>query len=58
MGLRGLIKDILFIYLGFMVIRLWLSGGKVTASMVVVTILILLLIGWFMLERIGILEHE
>ncbi|MEM4244618.1 MAG: hypothetical protein QW404_02335 [Candidatus Nanoarchaeia archaeon] len=58
MGLRGLIKDILFIYLGFMVIRLWFTGGKITASMVVVTIVIFFLIGWFMLERVGILEHD
>lgn len=57
MGLRGIIKDILFIYLGIMIIRLWMTGGKVTSGMVVVTAIIFIIIIWFMLERIGVMEQ-
>ncbi len=54
MGIRGIIKDLLFIYLGFMVLKVWLSGGKVTGGMVVVTVIMFFMVAWFMLERVGI----
>ncbi len=57
MGLRGIIKDVLFIYLGFMIIKLWLAGGKITTGMVVVTVVLFMIIIWFMLERVGVMEH-
>lgn len=56
MGIRGIIKDALFVYLGYMIIRLYITDGKVTTSMVLVTIVIFLMIGWFMLERVGIID--
>jgi hypothetical protein len=56
MGIRGIIKDILFVYLGYMIISLAITGEKVTTAMVFVTILIFILIGWFMLERVGLMD--
>ncbi len=54
MGMRGIVKDLLFIYLGFMVLKTWLAGSKVTAGMAVVTIIMFAMVAWFMLERVGI----
>lgn len=57
MGLRGIIKDILIVYLSIMIIYLAAKGGNITTPMVIVSIILLILVGWFMLERIGILEQ-
>lgn len=56
MGLRGIIKDILFVYLGIMIIRTWLTNSKVTGGMVLATLVIFVVITWFMLERVGLME--
>lgn len=56
MGLRGIIKDILFVYLGIMIIKNWLTGSKVTGNMVLATLVIFVMITWFMLERVGLME--
>lgn len=57
MGLRGIIKDIMIVYLSLMVVYLALKGGKINVTMVVVSILLLILVAWFMLERVGVVEQ-
>ena len=56
MGLRGIVRDIVGILLGFQIISGALSGSFTMDSVVVIEAIILLVFGvWFILERIGIL---
>ena len=56
MGLRGIVRDIVGILLGFQIISGALSGSFTIDSVVVIEAIILLVFGvWFILERIGIL---
>jgi len=56
MGLRGIVRDIIGILLGFQIISGALSGSFTIDSVVVIEAIILLVFGvWFILERIGIL---
>lgn len=55
MGLRGLIKDILFIYLAYLILKLWWQKEQVSTGVLSLTVVILLLVIWFMLERIGLM---
>jgi hypothetical protein len=56
MGLRGIVRDIVGILLGFQIISGALSGSFAIDSVVVIEAIILLVFGvWFILERIGIL---
>lgn len=55
MGVRGLIRDLLGIYLGFEVIRSYISNSSLNINILIVSILILILSVWFLLERIGVL---
>lgn len=57
MGLRGIIKDTLIVYLSFMVLYIATKGKDISPSMIIVSIILLILVAWFMLERIGILEQ-
>ncbi|MFH1331996.1 MAG: hypothetical protein ABIH63_01800 [archaeon] len=57
MGLRGIIKDILIVYLSFMIIYVAAKGKDINPPMIIVSIILLILVAWFMLERIGILEQ-
>jgi len=55
MGLRGVVRDIIGVYLGIEIITgYFLNSLKVTSHMLVAAIMILLLSIWFLLERIGI----
>jgi len=56
MGLRGIVRDIVGILLGFQIISGALSGSFTIDGVVVIEAIILLIFGvWFILERIGIL---
>jgi hypothetical protein len=56
MGLRGIVRDIVGILLGFQIISGALSGSFTIDNVVVIEAIILLVFGvWFILERIGIL---
>jgi hypothetical protein len=56
MGLRGIVRAIVGILLGFQIISGALSGSFTIDSVVVIEAIILLVFGvWFILERIGIL---
>jgi hypothetical protein len=55
MGTRGVIRDIVGIYLGFEIIRGYISHNFTLTPYILIAGLILLLLGlWFILERIGI----
>ncbi|MDP2906448.1 MAG: hypothetical protein Q8O03_00760 [Nanoarchaeota archaeon] len=50
---RGLIKDLLVLYVAYKVLKIWWFKEQVTAGVASVTIIVSLLVIWFMLERIG-----
>ncbi|KYK25303.1 hypothetical protein AYK26_02375 [Euryarchaeota archaeon SM23-78] len=51
-GVRGIIKDILLIYVVIRLVIIWLSRDTINASLGVLIILLGLSAVWFMLERI------
>lgn len=56
MVIRAIIRDIIGIYLGYEIIRGYISHSFVIKPAILVAAGILLLFGiWFLLERIGIL---
>ncbi len=58
MGFRGIIRDILSIYLGYEIIKGALFGNFELHIWIVLAAIILLIFGmWFILERIGILPQ-
>ena len=57
MGIRGVIKDLLIIYVTFRLIRVWLFGAEFDVILGLMVIFIGLLAVWFMIERIKGKEH-
>lgn len=56
MGVRGFIRDIISIYLGYEIIRGFVSDDfAITLPILIVTIALFALTIWFILEKIGIL---
>ena len=51
-GIRGIIKDILLIYVVIRLIIIWFTGGKIDIVLGVMIIVLGLLAIWFMFERI------
>lgn len=58
MGVRGFIKDILFLYLTYNILKIWWHKEQVNTSVLSVTVIISLLVIWFMLERIGLMPKS
>jgi hypothetical protein len=52
---RGLIKDVLILYVAYKVLKIWWFKEQVTTGIASVMIIVSLLVVWFMLERIGII---
>ena len=52
MGIRGVIKDLLIIYVTFRLIRVWLFGAEFDIVLGLMVIFIGLSAVWFMIERI------
>lgn len=52
-GVRGIIKDIIIIYVVIRLIIIWATGGKIDFVLGVLIILLGLSAVWFMVERIG-----
>ncbi len=52
---RGLIKDLLILYLAYKVLKIWWYKEQVTTGVASVMIILSLLVIWFMLERTGIM---
>lgn len=52
---RGVIKDLLILYLAYKILKIWWYKEQVTTGVASVMIIVSLLVIWFMLERIGII---
>lgn len=57
MGVRGIIRDIVSLYLGFEIIRGYFSGEFAILNISIVGMVLFGLALWFMLERIGVLPR-
>lgn len=57
MGIRGVIKDILILYLGYKILKLAVTKTPPTASVIIVTLILIILSLWFITERLGIMPH-
>lgn len=55
MVFRGLIKDALFLYLAYRILKIWWYKEQVTTGIAVLVAVISLIVLWFMLERTGII---
>jgi len=55
MALRGVLRDILSIYLGYKILGMWFFGSAYTPSIGWAALMLLLLSVWFVLERVGVL---
>ncbi len=53
--LRGVLRDILSVYLGYKILKIWLFGSAFTSDVGWAAVALLVLAVWFMLERVGIL---
>lgn len=57
MVFRGLIKDLLILYLAYKVLKIWWYKEQVTTGVASVMIILSLLVVWFMLERVGVMPR-
>lgn len=56
MVLRGLIRDILCIYLGYEIIKGYIFGNfSISATVFISSTILFILSIWFLLERIGLI---
>jgi len=55
MGVRGFIRDLISIYLGYEIIRGYIVGEFSMTNISIGVIIMFLLSIWFILERVGIL---
>ncbi|MBW2970859.1 hypothetical protein KY320_01730 [Candidatus Woesearchaeota archaeon] len=55
MGVRGVVRDIVFIYLGVRLLGVWLFDAPFTNTLGVLVVLLLLTSVWFFLQRFGVL---
>lgn len=55
MALRGILRDILSIYLGYKILGMWIFGSAFSTSIGWAALALLLLSVWFVLERVGVL---
>jgi len=53
--LRGVLRDILSIYLGYKVIKIWIFGSAFSSDVGWAAFALLLLSVWFVFERVGVL---
>jgi len=55
-GVRGLIRDVVIIYICFRLILVWLFGAKFDVVLGIMVVLLGLSAIWFMIERIGLVN--
>jgi len=56
MGLRAYIRDIIVFILFFKLTKIYFSNKELTFSCYLLSLILLILTVWFLLERIGFLE--
>lgn len=54
-GIRGIIRDILIIYISIRLIFIWLFGAKFDFVLGIMVVLLGLSAIWFMIERTGLI---
>lgn len=52
---RGLIRDIISLYLGIKIFKIWLFGSSFTPEVGWAALALFILAVWFLLERVGII---
>ncbi|MDD5133488.1 MAG: hypothetical protein PHD81_04640 [Candidatus Nanoarchaeia archaeon] len=52
MGFRSIIRDLLFIYLAYKLMGVWLFGTKFTWGLGLLTIFLVIITMWFMIEKV------
>ncbi len=57
MGVRGLVRDVLSIYLGYKLLSCYLSNAckGIEVGVFIAAVILLILAVWFLLERVGVL---
>jgi hypothetical protein len=55
-GVRGIVRDILILYVCIRLILVWLFGAKFDVVLGIMVILLGLSAVWFMIERIGLVN--
>lgn len=55
MSVRGIVRDIISLYLGYEIIRGWITGTYAYNNILTTGIVLFALAVWFLLERIGVL---
>jgi hypothetical protein len=53
--LRGLLRDILSIWLAYEILRSWIFGTQLSAIAIALAVVLFGIAIWFILERIGLL---
>lgn len=56
MAVRGIIRDIICLYVGYRLIKMWVLKEQATFGLGALVVVLMLMSGWFILERIGILK--
>jgi hypothetical protein len=56
MGVRAFLKDILIIYLGYEIVKGYITHNfTISASIFIIALVLIIFAIWFFLERLGIL---
>ena len=55
MALRGILRDILSIYIGYKILGIWIFGSAFSSDVGWAAFALLMLSVWFVLERVGVL---
>jgi len=52
MGFRSIIRDLLFIYLSYRLMRIWLLNEKFTMFLGILTVILIITTMWFLIEKV------
>jgi len=55
MGVRSVIRDLVALYLGYEIIKIWLFDSEFTSIIGILAIILIFFTVWFLLEKMGIL---
>jgi len=53
MGVRSVIRDLLFIYLAYKLMRIWILNEPFSASVGILTIFLVAVTVWFLIEKVA-----
>ncbi len=48
---RALVRDVLIFILTYFIIRLWVTGDRITFKVGILMVIVAVMTGWFLLER-------